>query len=48
MPPKKKGLFPNMPRRDRLVLSAAAFVFMAGQIAGALLKRFGYDWLAWL
>jgi hypothetical protein len=39
MPLKKTGLFPNMPRRDRVVLAASAFLYLSGQICEALL-----DW----
>ena len=37
-----------MPYADRVILVLAALLFAAGQIIGALLNRFGYDWLAWL
>ena len=37
-----------MPYSDRVVLVMAALLFAAGQIIGALLNRFGSDWLAWL
>jgi hypothetical protein len=29
MPLKKTGLFPNMPRRDRVVLAASAFLYLS-------------------
>ena len=48
MPPKRKGFFRSMPYIDRVTVVIAALLFAAGQIIGALLKRFGYDWLAWL
>ena len=48
MPSKQSGLFSSMPRRDRAVVAGAAFLFMMGQIIGALLNRFGYAWLWWL
>jgi hypothetical protein len=31
MPPKKKGLFPNMPYGDRVILVLAALLFAAGE-----------------
>jgi hypothetical protein len=47
MPPKK-GFFRSMPYGDRVAVVLAALLFAAGQIIGALLKLYGYDWLAWL
>jgi hypothetical protein len=46
MQEKKITLY--LPRRDRVVIACAAFLFMTGQIVGALLNWFGYAWLWWL
>jgi hypothetical protein len=48
MPSKRKGVFRSMSYRDRVALVLAALLFAAGQIIGALLNRFDYDWLAWM
>ena len=42
MQSKRKGFFYSMPYGDRVILVLAAFLFMRGQIVGALLSWFGY------
>jgi hypothetical protein len=37
MPSKRTGLFSTMPRRDRIVIAAAAFLYLGGQLCEALL-----------
>jgi len=34
--PKTKGLFPYMPKSKRILLAVLAFIFMMGQIIGAV------------